>query len=178
MTNRWNGLTWHEWHPEIGKSFLFFNWQLVKRLHHLHHLQLLVQVLKLPLCLLSCGIIRPRLRKGVGTQKNLWQESPVTKSTNVTGHLSTACQVNSDLIRFRCARLKIATTFRVSQVFSKSVMKSFGSTTTYIKTKLFISDLGIFDDDWLASSDLLLRKRKGLLYPFMRFYAAMPQTCC
>ena len=33
----------------IGKSFLFlYNWQLVKRLHHLHHLQLLVQVLKAP----------------------------------------------------------------------------------------------------------------------------------
>ena len=34
---------------------------------------------KLRLSLLSCGFFCPRLRKRVGTEKNLWQESPVTK---------------------------------------------------------------------------------------------------
>ena len=68
--------------------------------------------------------------------RQTWQDTiqPLVKSIVIWSYL----------LRFRCARLKIATTFRVSKVFSKSVMKAF---------------VLIHDDARLASSasDLLLQ---------------------
>ena len=131
-----------------------FNWQWVKQLRRLRYLQLLVQVLKAPainLCF-PVAFLSKTEKAGGHREELLTGISTVTKSTDVTRHHSIACQVNSDLIRFRCARLKIATTFRVSKVFSKSVMKAF---------------VLIHDDARLASSasDLLLQF--WLLWDFM-----------
>ena len=97
------------------------NSQLVKRLHHLRHLQLLVQVLKAPAIFAGCKFLWlffvQDWESGWAQRRTCDRNLQWTKSTNVTGHLSIACQVNSDLIRLRCARLKIATTFRVSRCF-------------------------------------------------------------
>ena len=106
----WNDINDMQW---LASCFCF-NWQLVKRLHHLRHLQLLVQVLKAPAVFAFLWHYLFKTEKGGKREKNLWQESPVTKSTNVIGHvwtchdsfeqLSIICEINSDLVRFRCAR--------------------------------------------------------------------------
>ena len=55
----------------IGKAFLFFNWQLVKRLHHLRRLQLLVQVLKAAVVFALLWHCLSKTEKGGGDTEEL-----------------------------------------------------------------------------------------------------------
>ena len=94
-------------------SCFCFNLQLVKRLHHLRHLQLLVQVLKAPDILKICFPVAflSKTEKGGGGREELvtvdkrhWTCHDLLRTP--FNNLS----VNGDLIRFRCARDKNSTT--------------------------------------------------------------------
>ena len=140
-------------------SCFCFNLQLVKRLHHLRHLQLLVQVLKAPDILKICFPVAflSKTEKGGGGREELvtvdkrhWTCHDLLRTP--FNNLS----VNGDLIRFRCARDK--------------------NSTTCVCLRWFPSDEELCLDvrrrlasiQWLAPSDFLV---------FMRFYEAMLHSC-
>ena len=137
------------WQAMNGKLFFCFNLQLVKRLHHLRHLQLLVQVLKASAISTFLWLFCPRLRKGVGTEKNfnLWQESPVTKSINVIGHVVTSFEHHS----ITCLSMMISSGLGLQGI------KTAPRACVWGDFRVMKSFVLMYDDAWLTSSDLLLR---------------------
>ena len=121
VTTSWNELKWHEWQAMNGKLFFvsvgnYLNGSIICVICSC---RFKFWKLRLSLNFAFLWLFCPRLRKGVGREKNLWQESPVTKSINVIGHVMTSLEhpripfsnlsVNGDLIRFRFARDKNST---------------------------------------------------------------------